>query len=72
MSELTWKWHDAIGGCIDQVGHPDYSLRQLTEGAPKQPRLGRGRRIRMRRGIGGLRQIICKLDRIVGYELAMI
>jgi hypothetical protein len=54
------------------VGHPDYSLRQLTEGAPKQPRLGRGRRIRMRRGIGGLRQIICKLDRIVGYELAMI
>jgi hypothetical protein len=25
-------WHDRLGNMIDQVGHPDYSLRELVNG----------------------------------------
>ena len=28
-----WRqWHDQLGAMIDQVGQPDYSLRELVEG----------------------------------------
>lgn len=26
------EWHDRIGSMIDQVGHPDYSLREMING----------------------------------------
>lgn len=26
------RWHDRLGSMIDQLGHPDYSLRELVEG----------------------------------------
>ena len=26
------SWHDRLGAMIDQVGHPDYSLREMVDG----------------------------------------
>ena len=26
------RWHDQIGAMLDQVGHPDYSLREMCDG----------------------------------------
>jgi len=31
-SEEARKLHDLLGGMIDQVGHPDFSLRELVNG----------------------------------------
>ena len=28
--ELLRQYHDQLGACIDQVGHPDYSLREMV------------------------------------------
>jgi hypothetical protein len=29
--ELLREWHDQLGAMIDQIGHPDYSLREMVE-----------------------------------------
>jgi len=29
---MVKQWHDQLGDMIDQIGHPDYSLRELADG----------------------------------------
>lgn len=31
-TSLVHKWHDKLGAMIDQVGHPDFSLREFVDG----------------------------------------